>query len=434
MSGYEDLREKIARKKCRVCVVGLGYIGFPTALFYQRSGYQVVGVDLNTELVANLRQGKVSMIEAGLEEIAAEVLPKIELHSEYNSLEDIDIFVLCLPSPIDIDKTPNVTYLENSLSDIASIAKNHTLIIIESTVPVGFTEGQMERFKQMSSLAPDEEFWFAHSPERVLPGSVVKEMEDNDRLIGGVTEKATDLGYLFLAGVFGEGKIHKTNSKTSETSKLAENAFRDSSIAFANELARLSTEIGIDVREVIRLANLHPRVDILEPGLGVGGYCFPKDGWILVNSMKQTKEIAQVIPAARFVNDSMPNHTLRRIKSELGEEYGRIRQFGVLGVSYKPNVNDTRMSPALALIELLEKEKREVVAYDPLVKGNSDISMVDNLDDLVEFSEIIILAVNHNGIVDLLLSYDLSRKVIVDPAGVLLKEKKRFREYIGLSI
>ena len=264
MSDFDKLREKIVQKKCRVCVVGLGYIGFPTALFYKKSGNDVVGIDLNKGLIEDLRKGKLRIIEDGLDELATSVLPEIELRSDYSDLEGIDIFVLCLPSPIDEDKIPNTSYLESSLSEIAAKAKKPVLIIVESTVPVGFTESQAVRFGQISSLKHDEQFWFAHCPERVLPGSIVREMRDNERLIGGVSEKAAELGGLFLASVFGESRIHETNSTISETSKLAENAYRDTCIAFANELALISTEIGIDVREVIRLANLHPRVQIVD--------------------------------------------------------------------------------------------------------------------------------------------------------------------------
>ena len=434
MSDFDKLREKIVQKKCRVCVVGLGYIGFPTALFYKKSGNDVVGIDLNKGLIEDLRKGKLRIIEDGLDELATSVLPEIELRSDYSDLEGIDIFVLCLPSPIDEDKIPNTSYLESSLSEIAAKAKKPVLIIVESTVPVGFTESQAVRFGQISSLKHDEQFWFAHCPERVLPGSIVREMRDNERLIGGVSEKAAELGGLFLASVFGESRIHETNSTISETSKLAENAYRDTCIAFANELALISTEIGIDVREVIRLANLHPRVQILEPGLGVGGYCFPKDGWILVNSMEKTKKVARVIPAARHVNDSMPNHTFQRMKNELGPQYITITRFGVLGLAYKPNVNDTRMSPAIDLVNLLKKDGRELMVYDPYVKDNSSAKMAKNIDEIVECCEVIILAVNHTGLSDSLLRFDLSDKIIVDPTGTLQEYSSKFKKYIGLSV
>ena len=434
MSDFEKLRAKIVQRKCRVCVVGLGYIGFPTALFYKKSGNEVVGLDLNKGLIEDLRKGNLRIIEDGLDELAISVLPGIEFHSDYSDLDGIDIFVLCLPSPIDEEKTPNISYLESSLSEIAAKAKKPILVIVESTVPVGFTESQAVRFGQISSLKHDEQFWFVHSPERVLPGNVIREMQDNERLIGGVTEKGTELGYLFLASVFGEDKIHKTNSRSSETTKLAENAYRDTCIAFANELALLSTEIGIDVREVIRLANLHPRVDILDPGLGVGGYCVPKDGWILVNSMDSTRKLARIIPAARHVNDSMPNHLFQRLKDKLGPQYLAIARFGVLGLAYKPNVNDTRMSPAIDLVNLLKKDGRELMVYDPYMKNNSNVKMSQNIDEIVDSCEVIILAVNHAGLSDSLLRFDLSDKVIVDPTGTLLGSRSKFSKYIGLTV
>ncbi len=433
MSSFRKFRDAIIQKKSKVCVVGLGYIGFPTALFYLRGGYHVEGIDLNKSLVENLRTGKLPMVEEGLTELARGYLPKLKIHSGYDELGETDIFVLCLPSPIDDNKRPITDYLESSLSSIAAIIRHPVLVIIESTVPVGFTERQAHRFSKIVSLTHDEEFWFVHSPERVLPGSVVCEMEENDRLVGGVTERATELGHLFLGSVFGENKIHRTRSKISETSKLAENAYRDTCIAFANELALLSTEIGIDVREVIHFANLHPRVDILEPGLGVGGYCFPKDGWILVNSTEGTKKLARLIPTARSVNDTMPSHVLHRIKTEMDSEYLAITRFAILGVSYKPNVSDTRMSPSLELISLLRRDGKELRLYDPLVRSNSDLKLSKELGDVVDSCDVIVFAVNHSWMKDALLKHDLSDKIVVDPTGSLQEERDRFRKYIGLT-
>jgi UDP-N-acetyl-D-mannosaminuronic acid dehydrogenase len=421
-------------KKARVCVVGLGYIGFPTALFYAESGYQVVGIDLDENVIEDLRNGEIRINEKGLDEKASKYLSGIELFSEYKDLKNIDIYVLCLPSPIDVKYQPNLEYLESSLSTIASMTNTSTLIIIESTVPVGFTESQANLFAENSSSIHDKDFWFAHSPERVLPGSVVSEMEENQRLIGGVSQKATNLASAFLGSVFGPDKIQQTKSRISETSKLAENAYRDTCIAFANELARISTELEVDVRDVIRFANMHPRVDILEPGLGVGGYCFPKDGWILVNSTSKTKGLAELIPSARSVNDYMPQHTLRRLKKELGEEYLNITSIGIVGISYKPNVNDTRMSPSLSLIDLLKAENIQVQGYDPFVSNSDSIRMTNNLDELVNSNDVVIFAVNHDGLESKLLSFDLSEKIIVDPTGALKEHKDKFRAYVGLTV
>ncbi|MFX1485186.1 MAG: nucleotide sugar dehydrogenase, partial [Promethearchaeota archaeon] len=316
MSRYEDLLKKINRKKAKVAVIGLGYIGLPTAIFYAMRGLDVVGIDTNSDLVDELKIGRISIHEEGLSEIASEYLPKIKLQTTYDGVESADVCVLCLPSPIDEKGQPITRFLEDAVRDIGKRMKTGCLVLNESTVPVGTTQFLFELFSRVSEL-DNKEFWFAHCPERVLPGKVVEEMDTNHRLAGGTNEEATTLAMAFLQSVFRPELIHPTSSGISEAAKLAENAFRDVNISYANELAKLCTHMSIDVSEVIKLANLHPRVSILTPGLGVGGYCLPKDGWILVESARAKGGDAELIPAARSVNDSMPVHVAKRIHDEV---------------------------------------------------------------------------------------------------------------------
>ena len=366
MSRYEDLLNQIKRKEAKVAVIGLGYIGLPTAIFYVMRGMDVLGIDTNSELVDFLRKGKVPIHEEGLGELASEYLPKIELQTTYDSVEDVDVCVLCLPSPVDENGKPIIKYLENAVVDIAKRIKHGCLVLNESTVPVGTTQSLLELFVK-ESRSDGKEIWFAHCPERVLPGKVVEEMDTNHRLAGGTSEEATSLAVAFLQSVFKPELIHPTSSGVSEAAKLAENAFRDVNIGYANELAKLCTRMSIDVSEVIKLANLHPRVSILNPGLGVGGYCLPKDGWILVESAKAKGGKAELIPAARHVNDSMPAHVAERIKNEVLTRKARV-SVGLLGLAFKENVSDTRNSPTVGLLKSLKSNEIDVIVYDTLVE------------------------------------------------------------------
>ncbi|MFW9793068.1 MAG: nucleotide sugar dehydrogenase [Candidatus Thorarchaeota archaeon] len=432
MSRFEDLLNLIKRKEAKVAVIGLGYIGLPTALFYVMRGLKVRGIDTNKDLVDGLKKGKISIHEEGLGEIASEYLPKITLQTNYDGVEDSDICVLCLPSPVDEYGKPVTKYLEDAVKDVAKRMKRGVLVLNESTVPVGTTQSLFDLFRE-ESKQDSNEVWFAHCPERVLPGNVVEEMDTNHRLAGGTSEEATNLAVAFLQSVFKPELIHPTSSGVSEAAKLAENAFRDVNISYANELAKICTHLSVDVSEVIRLANLHPRVSILNPGLGVGGYCLPKDGWILVESARAKGGEAELIPAARHVNDSMPEHVSKRISEELLTRKGRAT-VGLLGVAFKENVSDTRNSPTVELLKSLTSMDIDVMVYDPLVTDTFGVKKADNIDDLVESAEFIVMCVGHRLILDEMKSRDLSKKVFFDPRNMMPELRTKVMKYIGLSV
>lgn len=373
------------------------------------------------------------MKEEGLEKIAEKYLSEIKVGTSYEGISEIDVFVLCLPSPIDEEGKPVVRYLENSVRDIANRVKKECLLLVESTVPVGTTEKLAEIFRDVNGKKLDHDFWFAHCPERVLPGKVVEEMNSNHRLAGGVTNASTELAVAFLNTVFHAELIHATRSRISETAKLAENAFRDANIAYANELAKFCTVLEIDVTEVIQLANLHPRVDILNPGLGVGGYCLPKDGWILVESVRPFGEEGILIPAARQVNDSMPAHVSKRIRETVLDMSLRPT-IGILGLSFKPDVSDTRNSPALDLIKLLGFTGMEVVVYDPMVFEKHGDKKVESLEEVLASCDVLVLGAAHQILKKELQNKDLSQKVFVDPHGTMIDIATQVRKYIGLSV
>ena len=432
MTRYDDILDKIKRKEAKVAVIGLGYIGLPTALFYAMRGMEVRGVDTNTTLVDELRKGRISIHEEGLSEIALEYLPKITLQATFDGVEDSDVCVLCLPSPVDENGKTVIKYLEDAVKDIAKRMKTGCLVLNESTVPVGTTQSLFELFSRKSKL-DDKEFWFAHCPERVLPGKVVEEMDTNHRLAGGISEEATTLAVAFLQSIFKPELIHPTNSRVSEAAKLAENAFRDVNIGYANELAKICTSLSIDVTEVIKLANLHPRVSILNPGLGVGGYCIPKDGLILLESARAKGGDAELIPAARHVNDSMPAHVSERI---VGEVLSRkeTAEVGLLGLAFKENVSDTRNSPSVELLKLLISSLQDVMVYDPLVAESFGAKKADDIDDLLKSSKIIVMCVGHDQILNELKSKDLSEKVFYDPRNIIPELKSKVEKYVGLSV
>jgi UDP-N-acetyl-D-mannosaminuronic acid dehydrogenase len=432
MSRYDELLNKIRQKETKVTVIGLGYIGLPTALFYVMRGMSVRGIDTDSDLVEGLRNGQIAIHEEGLGDIAGEHLSKIDLQTSYDGVEDSDVFVLCLPSPVDEEGKPVTKYLENAVREIARRMKTGCLVLNESTVPVGTTEALYALFAKESELK-DDEFWFAHCPERVLPGKVVEEMDTNHRLAGGTSEAATTLATVFLQSIFKPELVHPTRSGVSEAAKLAENAFRDVNIGYANELAKICASLSIDVSEVIKLANLHPRVSILNPGIGVGGYCLPKDGWILVESARARGGDAELIPAARHVNDSMPEHVSKRI---VGEVLSRkeTATVGLLGLAFKENVSDTRNSPTVELLKSLTSSITDVIVYDPLVAESFGAKKAESMDDFLRSSDIVVMCVGHNQILDEMKSRDLSEKVFFDPRNMMPELKSKVLKYIGLSV
>ncbi len=432
LSRYDELLDKIKRKEAKVSVIGLGYIGLPTALFYVMRDLDIRGIDTDISLVDGLRKGIIPIHEEGLGDIAKEHLSKIKLQTTYDGVEDSDVCVLCLPSPIDKEGRPITTYLENAVTEIAKRMKTGCLVLNESTVPVGTTEKLSHLFAKESGMN-DDEFWFAHCPERVLPGNVVEEMGTNHRLAGGMNEPSATLATVFLQSVFKPELIHPTISGVSEAAKLAENAFRDVNIAYANELAKLCTSFSIDVTEVIKLANLHPRVSILNPGLGVGGYCLPKDGWILVESARAKGGEAKLIPAARYVNDSMPAHVAQGINDEVLMHKPRAT-VGLLGLAFKENVSDTRNSPSVELLKTLTSADVDVVVYDPLVRESFGAKMADGLDDLLESSNIVVLCVGHQQILEEMKSRDLSEKIFFDPRNMMPDLRNKVKKYVGLTV
>lgn len=336
-----------------VCVIGLGYIGLPTAAVLASSGYQVTGVDINPTIIDNLNAGKSHIAETDLDELVCSSVDSGAFLAR-DKPKPSDVFIVAVPTPLNEDKSADISYVEAAFDSIVPQLKSGDMVILESTCPVGTTEAMAQR---IASQRPDlsQSIDVAYCPERVLPGQILQELINNDRVVGGITPKATAKAISFY-NTFIKGECLATNVRTAEMCKLAENTFRDVNIAFANELSIICDQQGIDVWKLIKLANHHPRVDILQPGCGVGGHCISVDPWFIVN---QAPETSKLIQAARSVNDAKPQWVTEQIiiaAEKHQEQTGTLPIIACLGAAFKANVEDARESPALKVITALSKK------------------------------------------------------------------------------
>lgn len=376
----------------KICVVGLGYIGLPTAAMFAASGNQVIGVDRNPKIVEALNQGKITIEEKGLDDLVLQVVNNGTLRGSLIP-EEADAFIIAVPTPITIGKKSDMSYVISATESIVPYLKAGNVVVLESTSPVGTVDQQMVPILEKSGLQIGKELFLGHSPERVIPGQILQELINNSRIAGGINpasaEKIAEIYKTFV-----KGEIYLTDTRTAELCKLAENTYRDVNIAFANELAKICENLDINVWEAIKLCNKHPRVNIHQPGPGVGGHCIAVDPWFIV---EKQPESAQIINLSRQTNDSMPSHVAARIQEILtGINNPRVT---ILGVTYKPNVDDMRESPILHLIEILQEKGIDVVAYDPYVVNREDIS--NDLWDATTDSDLLVLGVHHDQFKDL---------------------------------
>ena len=373
----------------KLCVIGLGYIGLPTAAIFANAGHTVVGVDKSRKIVEALKQGEVTITENGLDEFVKEVMATGRLSASYVP-ESADAFIVAVPTPITAEKKADMKYVESATKELAAVLKKGDLVILESTSPVGTVDTLMlPILEEISGLKAGTDFYLGHSPERVIPGRILYELVNNNRIAGGYTpESAHKIAELY--GTFVKGEITETDARTAEMCKLSENTFRDVNIAFANELAKICEQQGVNVWELISLCNKHPRVNILQPGPGVGGHCIAVDPWFIV---EKEPGLSNIIYNSRITNDSMPAYTCGRAVGILGNAAGK--KVTVLGVTYKPDVDDMRESPVLELVELIRGEGCEVVCHDPFVAGRRD-DITGDLLSACSGSDLIILGVNHS--------------------------------------
>ena len=369
----------------QLCVLGLGYIGLPTAALAASSGFKVTGVDIDPNVVETLSAGRAHFAEPELDSAVKRVVSEGALTVRSCPCPS-QIFLIAVPTPINEDKTADLTAVMSAAQSIVPYIRPGTLVILESTVPPGTTEEVVLPILARSGLCGGSDFYLAYCPERVLPGRIVEELVANDRVIGGLTPESGEKAAAFYRK-FVEGAIHITDLKTAEMVKLAENAFRDVNIAFANEIALIAAELGINVWDIISLANKHPRVNILNPGPGVGGHCIAVDPWFLVEKMP---EATSLIAAARRLNDSMPEYVVARVECVVE----RGSKIACLGAAYKAGVGDTRESPALRVIRELEQKGYEVHVVDPHVGSLDGFSLLP-LDEALEIADCVVLLVDH---------------------------------------
>ncbi|HDN01767.1 MAG TPA: nucleotide sugar dehydrogenase, partial [Candidatus Bathyarchaeota archaeon] len=366
----------------RVCVVGLGYVGLPTAVIFASKGFSVIGVDVDREKVMAVNSGRCYIKEHGLDVLLRDAVSKGLLRATTDVVEAVrqrDAVIIAVPTPIK-DGVADLSYLRDALEAVKKGLYRGMLVVIESTIPPGTTIGFAKPLLEESGLRVEEDFYLAHVPERIAPGKAIHELLHEPRIVGSVGTRSTEKALELYRKV--NPNLYPTDATTAEFVKLIENTFRDLNISFANLLALMAEKLGIDVYEAIRLANTHPRVNIHLPGAGVGGPCLTKDPYMLASLFKEFWG-TQLIELARRINEYMPKHAVEVVEKALGDSGLSIRnaEVAVLGAAYKGGVDDTRESPARYIVkELLEKGAR-VVVYDPYTRESFGAERADTLED-----------------------------------------------------
>ena len=398
-------------------VIGQGFIGLPTALMFAKSGVKVVGTDINEELITSLQNGELTFEEKGLNELFQEALANgIEFSTEY---QKTDTYIIAVRTPYMNDtKKLDPRYIISAINTILDICEKGSILIIESTVSPGTIDKYIRPEISKRGFVTGRDVHLVHAPERIIPGNMIYELEHNSRTIGvddlEIGEKVKD-----LYSVFCKGEIIITDIRTAEMTKVVENTYRDVNIAFANELAKICRAVNLDVYEIIRIANKHPRVNILQPGPGVGGHCISVDPWFLVGDYP---DLTNLILTARKVNDSMPSHVLKRIRDIMREhKIHDVSKVGLYGLTYKENVDDTRESPTLQLLKRMDEHLAYgVKVFDPFVKERIVDHQFMNFEDFINEIEILVIMVAHDHIKD---NIDLIKdKIILDTRNICLYE------------
>jgi UDP-N-acetyl-D-mannosaminuronic acid dehydrogenase len=386
----------------RVSVFGLGYVGLPVAAVLAGRGFEVIGVDVARGIIDLVNTGKVHIVEPDLGMVVQAAVSAGKLRATLEP-EPADVFIIAVPTPFNADHEPDVSYVRSAVEAMAGLLRKGNIVILESTSPVGTTEKIAtwiaERRPDLvmpNPLHEDAEIFIAHCPERVLPGHVLRELVDNDRIVGGISPRCAEYA-AELYRCFVRGEIHLTSARTAELAKLTENAYRDVNIAFANELSMICDQLSINVWEMIELANKHPRVNILSPGPGVGGHCIAIDPWFIIAA---ARDCTNVIRAARAVNDGKPHFVVRKVEAAAR----RLREpvIACLGLSYKADIDDLRESPALEIVEMLAHAKvGELLVVEPNLKQlpaslqKFEAIRKSDLGPAIEAADIVLLLVDH---------------------------------------
>jgi len=402
-----------------ISVIGLGYIGLPTATLFASAGYQVYGYDINGDLIQALKKRKpnVHFHEPDLRGLLHDVLESSKL-IPVSAVRPADVFVICVPTPA-IEcadgKKADLSYVESASQTVAKVLKPGDLIVVESTIPPGTTEKVGKIISSETGLIPHEDFDLAHCPERVIPGRILYELRTNDRVVGAANQKALKRTRMLYSRIVTQGHIHEADILTAELCKLVENAYRDVNIAFANELNMICGNLAIDVRRLIELANKHPRVNILNPGPGVGGHCLAVDPWFIVEKFPEKTEL---IRTARKVNDQKPVWLAGQILNDIHDRFDDKQiTIGILGLAYKADIDDTRESPALVIAEILKKAGHRIIACEPNKEGDNVVGLPNvTLDEIHEQADYIVITAGHSQFKSSLDS--IKKKPFYDAVGV----------------
>ena len=404
-------------KNLTISVIGLGYIGLPTAALLASNGYSVVGMDVSEHVVNTINQGKIHIVEPDLDAFVRSgvVAGRLEAFTE---VQAGDVYMICVPTPFHEGEgvpQPNINYVLTATKSIADLVKPTDLIILESTCPVGTTE-QIQNVLRNAGVDVDE-VHIAYCPERVLPGKIMTELLENDRVVGGITPEATKAVADFYR-TFVRGDVLETDSKTAEMCKLTENSYRDVNLAFANELSLICYKEGINVWDLIQLANRHPRVNILQPGAGVGGHCIAVDPWFVV---ARDEENSRLIKTAREINDHKTDWVIEKIKSravDLSNQKGAKPKIACLGLAFKPDIDDLRESPALKITTSLMAQGYEVIAIEPNIERHTFIEL-EELDNVLSKEIVLAILVKHKEFLDQSVREKLASLGALDFCGAL---------------
>ncbi len=373
----------------KVCVLGLGYIGLPTALMFAKSGAMVRGVDINKELVNKINKKEILIQEDGLLELLIEAVDQKQFKASTVPTK-ADAFIIAVPTPINKNKTANLTYVLNAIKMIIPFLEKENLIIIESTITPNCIKEEVLPFLKENGIEKGDIF-IAHSPERVLPGKLIEELINNDRVIGGFNQESIDRA-VELYKMFVKGKIYTTSTTIAEMVKLMENTYRDVNIALANEFAIIGERLGINIWEAIKLANCHPRVNIHNPGPGVGGHCIAIDPWFIIEKFP---EESKLISLAREINDKTPLRIGQLIEKVMKSKNGKT--VSIFGLAYKGNSEDIRESPSLSIINYLQHKGFTLRIFDPVVeKSTKNLGLVNSFEEAITEADCVVILTDHH--------------------------------------
>ncbi|MGL5208081.1 nucleotide sugar dehydrogenase [Cetobacterium sp.] len=406
--------KKAMNKDLTITILGMGYIGLPTGIAFARAGFTVYGFDVNKNVIETLKSGKIHIVEPDLQEAYEDAL-RSERLIPTDKLEKSDVYIIAVPTPFKKDenqKIADLKYVESASKMVGEILEENNLVILESTVPPMTTKLMTDILENTSGISR-EKFMSVHCPERVLPGKILHELEHNDRIIGAERYEAAEVAKTIYDAMVKEGTCFITDDITAEMCKLVENTFRDVNIAFANELSVICDKLNIDVFELIKLANKHPRVNILTPGAGVGGHCLAVDPWFIVEKFPNE---ANVIREARLINDFKPRFIVNKIDEVL--KGNKELTVGVLGLSYKPDIDDLRESPAMEIAEILRDKGYNTIACEPNVKEKTASGFeLYSLEEIIEKANYLVLTQGHTEFKNKLVK--LRDKNIYDCIGLL---------------